>query len=310
MISADSKYKKSVIILCLFMVLTLFMSINSYAALPEPFMCKNRHLIFVDDYLYGFKEGTTSSDIIDYFYDYKNIVASTEKLGTGSVLSYMDEDSVVQNSVTVVIFGDLNGDGKVSAVDYIMIKKGVLEPDLLSEASFRAGDISGDGILKAVDYMRVKRHIQGKLDINDCSNVPEPKEDETPDLTSNGTLIVNGVDITEGNYVKFYNDGCLLRLDIPFMAIFKALGGEVEAVGSNWCDMYINNTYVGIRYYKYELEVDSEKGEFFIEAYPVEIENDFVVEGYSQGLKDFLNAFNVEIEVDNTNNIVNIYTIE
>lgn len=47
-------------------------------------------------------------------------------------------------------------------------------------------------------------------------------EEEGPDIVTNGRLIVNGVDITEGNYVRIHHK--YQNAEIPLLAIFRALG--------------------------------------------------------------------------------------
>ncbi len=57
--------------------------------------------------------------------------------------------------------GDLNGDGKVSSLDYALVKRAVLGKYELSDGQFAAADVNDDGRVNALDYMIVKRVVLG-----------------------------------------------------------------------------------------------------------------------------------------------------
>lgn len=61
--------------------------------------------------------------------------------------------------------GDVNGDGKANALDYLLLKRAVLGTYNLTEAGGKAADVNGDGKINAVDYMLLKRHVLGTYDL-------------------------------------------------------------------------------------------------------------------------------------------------
>ena len=70
------------------------------------------------------------------------------------------------NSYTVVMLGDTNGDGEISAVDYMQIKNHIMDKSRLSSNYLIASDVDRDGDVSAVDYMKIKNHIMGTNKIN------------------------------------------------------------------------------------------------------------------------------------------------
>ncbi|MBE7056467.1 MAG: hypothetical protein E7388_03390 [Ruminococcaceae bacterium] len=294
-----------VIVICLFSCSV----VPGYAAPIPRFSSDAYNTEVVDGYLYGIREGKSAESVISSFLFCEYITADSEDIVTGTVLTYVNEELSEVKSVTVVIFGDLNGDGKVATVDYMMIKKGIVDDSFLSEASFRAGDVSGDGILKAADYMRVKRHIQGVYDINENSTVPEPKPVE-----NTSKLLVNGVDITEGNYV---NIG-LLWAEVPFIAVLEALGVEITDLYDDSCEFLINDTYYWMDADGYYNEmtitsisqVSGSGTIYYLLKGETRVEGDFIVD--VESLIAFLNevGINTEIEIGYECKTVNIYTIE
>ena len=62
---------------------------------------------------------------------------------------------------TAIIRGDVDGDGRISASDYLRVRRyilGMLELDGLFES---AADVDGNGTVNAADYIRIRRSILG-----------------------------------------------------------------------------------------------------------------------------------------------------
>ena len=64
------------------------------------------------------------------------------------------------------LVGDVNGDGKVDAQDYILAKRYVLGTVELTAEEAARGDTDGDGVLGPTDYFRIKRAVLGTLELN------------------------------------------------------------------------------------------------------------------------------------------------
>lgn len=61
--------------------------------------------------------------------------------------------------------GDIDGDGKLTAVDYMLLKRAVLGTITLTEEQEKIADVNGDGKVDAIDYMLLKRAILGTYEI-------------------------------------------------------------------------------------------------------------------------------------------------
>ena len=66
----------------------------------------------------------------------------------------------------VVIFGDINGDGQITAVDYVNVKNYIMNRSNLTDSYLKAADVNKDGQVTAVDYVQIKNSIMGKSNIN------------------------------------------------------------------------------------------------------------------------------------------------
>lgn len=57
--------------------------------------------------------------------------------------------------------GDVNGDGKVTSLDYIQIKNHIMKTKVLSGATLIRADVNKDGKVTSLDYIKIKNHIMG-----------------------------------------------------------------------------------------------------------------------------------------------------
>lgn len=57
--------------------------------------------------------------------------------------------------------GDVNGDNKITSMDYVMIKNHILKISLLNGTKAKAADVNKDGRISSMDYVMVKNHILG-----------------------------------------------------------------------------------------------------------------------------------------------------
>lgn len=96
------------------------------------------------------------------------IVAPGATITTITGATNLDSDFVTgakikldEKTYTLVILGDVNGDGKVKASDYVLIKNYIMSPETskLTDVQKIAADINKDSIIKASDYVLIKNYI-------------------------------------------------------------------------------------------------------------------------------------------------------
>lgn len=100
----------------------------------------------------------------------KNIMATdvVVKNAKGELLSEnskMSTGCVINDTYTVAVLGDVNGDGEVKSTDYMAIKNAIMGTKELSEIEKMAADVNGDGNIKSTDYMKIKNYIMGNAKI-------------------------------------------------------------------------------------------------------------------------------------------------
>lgn len=88
-----------------------------------------------------------------------NNVIGNEILGTSDILTVSNGKET--STFRIVIYGDTNGDGKATAVDYVKIKNYIMKSSGLDSYYKEAADVNHDGKITSVDYVKVKNYILG-----------------------------------------------------------------------------------------------------------------------------------------------------
>jgi hypothetical protein len=71
----------------------------------------------------------------------------------------------ITDSATIVILGDLDGNGTLDNTDYMRLKNAFLDKFELEGAYLIAADTDRDGELSSSDYLRIKSHFLGTFDL-------------------------------------------------------------------------------------------------------------------------------------------------
>lgn len=110
-------------------------------------------------FVYGLKEGVSEKDCAKLFKESVTFNTVSGKVGTGSTVKNGGME------YTFIVLGDVNGNGKVDANDYMLVKRHFLGTYELDDIGLAAGDCNGDGKISANDYFLIRRHVIGTYDI-------------------------------------------------------------------------------------------------------------------------------------------------
>lgn len=132
------------------------------------------YLISEEGRLTGLTDETSYSSFIANFkntgsvkvYDLSGseVTEPTALIGTGFTVRLTDGASVY-DSADVVLLGDLNGDGRLTSVDYLRLRAYFNGDYELEGVTYAAARISGAESLTSVDYLRLRAHFNGDYNI-------------------------------------------------------------------------------------------------------------------------------------------------
>lgn len=84
-------------------------------------------------------------------------------VATGMIITIITGGSTVDYSI--VLRGDVNGDARMSAIDYVMVRKYLDGANALEGAYYKGADTNGDGNVSALDYVILRNHLDNKSTI-------------------------------------------------------------------------------------------------------------------------------------------------
>ena len=119
-------------------------------------------------YIYGYELGTKIESIMKSISDKEPQATVTafnkdgkEKnsgiIASGDIINIKTDRE--EKNYTILIYGDVNGDGKITASDYMTIKNHIMDIKKLSDQEKLYADANKDGKVTASDYMTIKNHI-------------------------------------------------------------------------------------------------------------------------------------------------------
>lgn len=128
----------------------------------------------VGSYITGVAPGTSAADFVSGVSVSQGTVKlltaagaeNTGTVGTGNKAAVYNSSGTLVATYEIVVYGDLNGDGAVNALDMIKLNRHIIGISSLSGAYLQAADTNrkGDGV-NALDMIVLNRHIIGQTTI-------------------------------------------------------------------------------------------------------------------------------------------------
>ena len=91
-----------------------------------------------------------------------NLLSDTDYIGTGCKVKLVFEDTVL-DELTIIVRGDLNGDGDITTADYVKMKNYILKKVNFNEKEMLAGDLTQSSSIGTTDYVKLKNYILKKI---------------------------------------------------------------------------------------------------------------------------------------------------
>ena len=87
------------------------------------------------------------------------LLQDTEFTGTGSTIKLLENGQTIKE-YKIILYGDVNGDGKINSIDLLVLQRHILQVEIFSGVFLKAGNIKKDGKSpSSVDLLLIQRHI-------------------------------------------------------------------------------------------------------------------------------------------------------
>lgn len=132
---------------------------NSSNIVSHNTSASNINVSFSGNYVKGFVIGTLINDLRNrdgnISYDVSDIIT------TGAKLTFADG-----TSFTAVVYGDINGDGKINSADLLKMRQYLLGQTSLDGAFNEAANIAGNGTINSANLLKLRQYLLGNSDIS------------------------------------------------------------------------------------------------------------------------------------------------
>lgn len=131
---------------------------------------KKQNVSLNHTYLSGMKVGSNISALTNALstlgkvvaYDKSNQVIKSASVATGQKIVVTSSSNNERCTLEIVIRGDVNGDGKISAIDYVKIRNKLDGKKGLAGSEFQGADVNLDGKISAIDYVKIRNQLDGR----------------------------------------------------------------------------------------------------------------------------------------------------
>ena len=116
-----------------------------------------------DGFLFGLPAGVTADGLADYLAVENGSLAADSTVGTGTIVRVLDQNGEVAAEYTIVIEGDVNGDGLVNSSDMTELRAFAagLQQIESGGAAFFAADVNGDDLVNSSDLTFLRKQVAG-----------------------------------------------------------------------------------------------------------------------------------------------------
>lgn len=120
------------------------------------------------DYLTGIQPLTETQDFLSNFtikngsikvYDLNGAEKTSGKVATGDRIKVYNTENELFLEKIVMIYGDINGNGDIDAIDLIRLQKQQIQLVDITGIYAVAADVNRDGSMTAVDLIRIQKHL-------------------------------------------------------------------------------------------------------------------------------------------------------
>ena len=88
-----------------------------------------------------------------------NSTITTANVITGDTVTITSGDET--KTYTIILYGDINKDGKISILDLLAEQKHLLGTNKLTGTPSKAADVNKDGKISILDLLAVQKHLLG-----------------------------------------------------------------------------------------------------------------------------------------------------
>lgn len=114
---------------------------------------------FKNNTVKAIKQKVTTNYEIKFYNSRDELLSDDRLVGSGSKIRVIKDNAVIFEYI-VILYGDVNGDGKINSVDLLVLQRHILEIEKLKGVFIKAGNIQKNGKNpSSLDCLLIQRHV-------------------------------------------------------------------------------------------------------------------------------------------------------
>lgn len=127
----------------------------------NPYVYGSESYLTIQNYLAQYQNELENLHIYD---EHGNEVINPQELVKTNMTIKLIIDDIIYDELTIIVKGDLNGDGKVNLIDYLMIQKYLTRILNFNSIQLLAGDINLDDLVTTPDFTFIRDYCNEIID--------------------------------------------------------------------------------------------------------------------------------------------------
>jgi len=108
------------------------------------------------------KQKISTNYIVEFYSNTGELLTDEQNITTGTKIRLIDENNIIKMEYVIIIYGDVNADGKINSIDLLVLQRHILEIEKLKGVFLKAGNINKNGKNpSSLDSLLIQRHILG-----------------------------------------------------------------------------------------------------------------------------------------------------
>ena len=89
-----------------------------------------------------------------------NAISGEQIVATGSIISFVGGESY-----SIVVYGDVSGDGKINSADLLSIQKHLLGTNTLSGVNLESAQLDSNNVINSADLLKLQQYLLGQVSL-------------------------------------------------------------------------------------------------------------------------------------------------
>ena len=115
---------------------------------------------YLDTSIESMKSKIDTEYIVEIYNSKNELLGDKLSIGTGSKIVFKNDNTDIVDEYNIILYGDVNGDGKINSIDLLLIQRHILKLQRLEGIFVKSANVLKNGKNpSSVDMLKIQRQI-------------------------------------------------------------------------------------------------------------------------------------------------------